>query len=81
MGVVDIDIPVSASLQDALNLPECTDIGFPMPSPLKITLPSGDELKAFTDLSKGIPNDCSMTFNLMLQLAPFLRRSHACCVC
>jgi hypothetical protein len=72
MGVVDIDIPVSASLQDALNVPECVDLGFPLAKPLSIQLPSGDALKAFTDLSKGIPNDCSMTFNLMLQLAPFL---------
>lgn len=29
-------------------------------------------MKAFVDTSKGIPNDCSMTFNLMLQIAPLL---------
>jgi hypothetical protein len=72
MTQVNLDIPVSAELQDAFNVPPCSELSIPMPSPMKIQLPSGDELKAFTDLSKGIPNDCSMTFNLVLQLAPFL---------
>ena len=73
MTQVDIDIPVSPELQQALNTISCEAQGITKPSaPLKITLPSGDTLQAFTDLSKGIPNDCSMTFNLMLQLAPFL---------
>ena len=40
--------------------------------PLKIELPMGGSLKAFTDISKGIPTDCSMVFNLMVQLAPML---------
>jgi hypothetical protein len=72
MTSVNLDIPVAADLQQAFDVPPCSELSIPMPSPLKITLPSGDELKAFTDLSKGIPNDCSMTFNLVLQLAPFL---------
>lgn len=71
MPQVSYDIPVSAELQDALNGLECTALRIPKPSPLKITLPMG-ELHALNDISKGIPNDCSMTFNLMLQLAPFL---------
>ena len=29
-------------------------------------------MSAFSDLSKGIPSDCSLTFSLMLQIAPFL---------
>lgn len=71
MPQVNLDIPVSPELQKALNGLECDALRIPKPSPLKITLPMG-ELHALTDLSKGIPNDCSMTFNLMLQLAPFL---------
>lgn len=67
-----IDIPVNASLQELLNIQPCEVLRIPLPSPTKITLPSGAALQAFTDLSKGIPNDCSMSFNLMLQLAPLL---------
>jgi hypothetical protein len=67
-----IDIEVSASVQDALDLPTCEAIGIPMPKPVSIQLPTGASLKAFTDLSKGIPNDCAMSFNLLLQVAPLL---------
>jgi hypothetical protein len=68
---VSYDIPVSDELQEALNGLSCEALRITKPSPLKIKLPMG-ELHALNDLSKGIPNDCSMTFNLMLQLAPFL---------
>jgi hypothetical protein len=71
MPQVSYDIPVSDELQEALNGLECEALRIPKPTPLKITLPMG-ELHALSDISKGIPNDCSMTFNLMLQLAPFL---------
>lgn len=39
---------------------------------LKITLPFGGELKAVRDFSQGIPTDCSMMFNLIVQLQPLL---------
>lgn len=67
-----IDIPLSPSLQQAFDLDPCEVLRIPSPTPLKINLPSGATLQALTDLSKGIPNDCAMTFNLMLQLAPLL---------
>lgn len=67
-----IDIPVSASVQHALDLPPCIDIGIPKPSPLKLKLPTGGSLQAIADVSKGIPTDCAMTMDLMLQLAPLL---------
>jgi hypothetical protein len=67
-----IDIPISADLQALLDLPPCDELKLPAPSPLKITLPTGGSLQAFTDISKGIPTDCSMIFNLMVQIAPFL---------
>jgi hypothetical protein len=43
-----------------------------VPTDLSVTLPGGAELKAFADFSQGIPDDCTITFNLMLQLAPVL---------
>ncbi|HSO69801.1 MAG TPA: hypothetical protein VLQ67_09205, partial [Arachnia sp.] len=70
--MVDIDIPVSAPLEKALQPLSCADIALPLPKPLKVELPFGGSMNAFVDMSKGIPNDCSMNFNLMLQMAPLL---------
>jgi hypothetical protein len=67
-----IDISVEPDLQDLFNLPSCDDLALPAPSKLKIQLPTGSTISAFADISKGIPNDCSMTFSLMMQIAPFL---------
>lgn len=68
----EIDIPIPADLKKAFQIPPCSQVKLPSPSPLKINLPTGGTLTAFSDLSKGIPTDCSLTFSLMLQLAPFL---------
>ncbi len=68
----NIDIAVSADLKKLFDLPPCKDVKLPGPKPLKVTLPSGGSIQAFSDMSKGIPTDCSMTFNLLGQLAPFL---------
>jgi hypothetical protein len=70
--MASLDIAVEADLQTALDLPPCEEITLPKPAPLKVRLPSGGNIQAFSDLSKGIPTDCSMTFNLMLQVAPLL---------
>ncbi len=43
-----------------------------VPKDVKITLPFGGELKAFHDFSQGVPTDCTLTFNLLLQLTPLL---------
>jgi hypothetical protein len=42
-----------------------------------ITLLGGAELKGFVDFSQGMPTDCKVTFNLLLQLSPLLA-SMAC---
>lgn len=68
----EIDIAVSADLQELFQLPACADITLEPASQLSIQLPTGGALQAFADISKGIPTDCSMTFSLMLQLAPFI---------
>lgn len=65
-------IPIKVDLQESFGLPPCADMGLPKPSPMKLSLPAGGTLTALSDISKGIPNDCSMSFNLMLQLAPLL---------
>jgi hypothetical protein len=67
-----IDINVSANLQKLFELPPCIDLSLPKAAKLQVTLPTGGSLKAISDISKGIPNDCSLVVSLMLQLAPFL---------
>lgn len=66
------EIEVSADLFEMLKVPQCVDIRLPAPQKLEITLPTGGSLKAITDASKAIPNDCSLVASLMLQISPFL---------
>jgi hypothetical protein len=68
----NIDIAVPPELNEMFALPACADIKLPKPEPLTIHLPTGGTLKAFTDISKGIPTDCSMTLSLLLQIGPLL---------
>jgi hypothetical protein len=68
----NIDIPIGADLQEMLDLPDCSEISIPKPKQLKVSLPGGGTLKAFSDLSKGIPTDCALTFSLLMQIGPFL---------
>ena len=68
----DAEITVSANLQELFNIPACNLISLPPAEPLRVRLPNGGEFKAFADISKGIPNDCSLSLNLMVQLAPLL---------
>jgi hypothetical protein len=70
--VSNIDITVSSDLQELFDLPSCEEIKLPSPDPLTLNLPLGGAMKAMADISKGIPNDCSLTFSLMVQIAPFL---------
>jgi hypothetical protein len=67
-----IDIPLPSHLQSFLEQPKCIDIKLPKPGNVSLTLPNGGQLKALVDITKGIPDDCSMTFSLLLQLGPFL---------
>lgn len=68
----NIDIPIPVDLAKTFQFPPCSQVQIKTPSPLKINLPTGGTLTAFSDLSKGIPSDCSLTFSLFVQLAPFL---------
>jgi hypothetical protein len=67
-----LDIEVDADLNGLFELPQCIDLSLPKAGALSVQLPTGGALKAFADISKGIPTDCSMTFSLMLQIAPLL---------
>ncbi len=68
----NFDIPIPVDLNKELDLPPCNEIRLRALKPLSITLPTGGSIKAINDLSAAIPTDCSITFSLMLQLAPLL---------
>jgi hypothetical protein len=68
----NIDIAVDADLSKLFKLPPCSDLALNPAKGLSVQLPTGGALQSFADISKGIPTDCSMTFSLMLQIAPFL---------
>lgn len=68
----NIDIPVPDELRELMEAPKCLDLQPPPPRQLKVTLPSGGSLTALHDLGKSIPNDCTLTFSLMLQIMPLM---------
>ena len=43
-----------------------------LPTIPKVKLPLGGELSAFADFSVATPSDCTLTFSLLVQLAPLL---------
>lgn len=67
-----LDIPLPESLTAALAAPKCLDLSLPKPNLPSLTLPSGGKIQAICDITKGIPSDCSMNVNLMLQIAPIM---------
>ena len=67
-----IDIKLPKRLQDQLTMPPCVDFRLPKPTLPELTLPTGGTLKGVADLTKGVPTDCSLNFNLIIQLAPIL---------
>jgi hypothetical protein len=64
-------------MTDAL-IPGCVEIP-KVSGDLEISLPYGASLQAFRDFSKGVPDDCALINNLLVQLAPLLG-SMACLV-
>jgi hypothetical protein len=70
MSTIDIALP--DELMQALNPPVCLDLSLPKPGAATLTLPTGGTLQGMADFTRGIPTDCSMNLNLMLQLAPMM---------
>lgn len=71
MSTQTIDVPLPDALQNLLQTPHC--VVLPKPGKVKITLPfGGATLQGFSDVSKGIPDDCSLAFSLALQISPLM---------
>jgi hypothetical protein len=69
---IDIDIELPEALREALKQPVCADLRLPKPVIPQIAVPNGAIIKPVADFTKGIPDDCSMNFNLILQLQPIM---------
>lgn len=67
-----IDITLSDSLQKLVTPPKCADLRLPKPGKTVLKLPTGGTIKPIPDITKGIPTDCGMNFNLALQMAPIM---------
>lgn len=68
--MANIDVGLDPELQEYLNQPVCVPL--PEPGSVKINLPMGGTLQGLSDITKAIPDDCSLSFSLALQLGPFL---------
>src|SRR5215472_5319980 len=69
---MNVQIPIKPDIQKLLDLPDCTLLSLPKAQKLEVHLPNGAVMPAFTDISKGVPTDCSLALSLVLQVAPFL---------
>lgn len=67
-----IDVPLPAELTKLLTPPKCLDLNLPKPGKTELKLPTGGRIKPIPDITKGIPTDCGMNFNLALQMAPIM---------
>ena len=70
MATIDIALP--DELTQALSPPVCLDLSLPKVGSASLTLPMGGTLQGMADFTRGIPTDCSVNLNLMLQLAPMM---------
>lgn len=70
---IPIDIPLPAALTRRLTPPKCEDIKLKEPTKLDLCSPfGGAKFQGIVDVSKGIPDDCALTFSILLQLPPFM---------
>ncbi|HEX4454846.1 MAG TPA: hypothetical protein VH143_28495 [Kofleriaceae bacterium] len=73
MTTIPIDIPLPDAIVQRLTPPTCASITIPPPQPVKpLCLPFGGSFQPIVDVTKAIPDDCSLSFSLLLQLPPLL---------
>ena len=70
---IPIDIPLPDALTKRMTPPTCDDLKLPDPKPLNLCSPfGGAKFQGIVDVTKGIPDDCGLTFSILLQLPPFM---------
>jgi hypothetical protein len=70
MTTKTVEIPLPPELEQFLKEPICVPL--PEPGKAQVTLPSGGSIKGLVDVTKGIPDDCSLSFSLLLPMLTFL---------
>jgi hypothetical protein len=72
MPELNIDVKLPENVEKFLAQPACEYLKLPEPEKLKLCLPFGGQMQAIVDVTKAIPDDCSLTFSLLLQLPPLM---------
>ena len=72
MADIPIDIKLPDDVARRLQPPTCAEIKLPQPEKLSLCLPFGGSFQGIVDVTKSIPDDCSLTFSIMLQLPPLM---------
>lgn len=67
-----IDVPLPDKVKEYLKQPHCIDLALPKPGKAEVCLPLGGRLQGMVDATKAIPDDCSLTFSLLLQIGPIM---------
>lgn len=68
-----IDIKLEDHIVKQLQPPMCDLLKLPEPETLNLCSPfGGARFQGIVDVTKGIPDDCSLTFSLLAQLPPFM---------
>jgi hypothetical protein len=72
MPNIPIDIPLPENVKQYLAQPHCIDLALPKPGKAQLCLPLGGKISGLADATKAIPDDCTLTFSLLLQLGPIM---------
>ena len=73
MPEIPIDIKLPDNIVKKLQPLACDTIKLPEPQKLNLCSPfGGASFQGIVDVTKAIPDDCSLTFSILLQLPPFL---------
>src|SRR5450755_3811973 len=72
MANLNIDVSLPPDVQKYLQQPDCDSLKIPQPQKLSVCLPFGGSMQGIVDVTKAIPDDCSLTFSLLLQLPPLM---------
>lgn len=67
-----LEIPLPDNIKALLAQPHCIDLRLPKAGKVEVCLPLGGRMKAMVDATKAIPDDCTLSFSLLLQLAPLM---------
>jgi hypothetical protein len=72
MPNIPIDVPLPDNVKKYLATPHCIDIQLPKPDKVQLCLPLGGKIAGVADVTKAFPDECTLTFSLLLQLGPIL---------